>query len=207
MAPPDLAAVFPSNSTPVPGLDNTTADTNWDNTSNFNGNPTNGNGNNFSGNTNNGGGNVGGGATSARNLIAGNTYRELDITGGGADDNLIDISGSGTEEDGGLLDISGGANDDGGLLMPYETLINPTPVVSKALHFSWQKARVASTTSFTRTTSKSSSSVLRAKARSPLMIVWIRDVIFAMLSRARCASARSPTRRWRRSPRTAWPRA
>ncbi len=32
-------------------------------------------------------------------------------------------------------------NDDGGLLMPYETLINPTPVISKALHFSWQKAK------------------------------------------------------------------
>ncbi len=28
--------------------------------------------------------------------------------------------------------------EDGGLLMPYETLINPTPAVSKALHFPWQ---------------------------------------------------------------------
>ena len=28
--------------------------------------------------------------------------------------------------------------NDGGMLMPYETLINPTPAVSKALHFPWE---------------------------------------------------------------------
>jgi len=32
-------------------------------------------------------------------------------------------------------------NDDGGLLMPYETLINPSAVSSKALHFSWKKVK------------------------------------------------------------------
>lgn len=31
--------------------------------------------------------------------------------------------------------------DDGGLLMPYETLIAPTPVESKALHFAWNKVK------------------------------------------------------------------
>jgi len=28
--------------------------------------------------------------------------------------------------------------DEGGMLMPYETLINPTPAVSRALHFPWR---------------------------------------------------------------------
>ena len=32
-------------------------------------------------------------------------------------------------------------NDDGGLLMPYETLINPRAVESKALYFSWKKVK------------------------------------------------------------------
>jgi gentisate 1,2-dioxygenase len=32
-------------------------------------------------------------------------------------------------------------NDDGGLLMPYETLINPDAVVSKPLHFEWSKVK------------------------------------------------------------------
>jgi gentisate 1,2-dioxygenase len=31
--------------------------------------------------------------------------------------------------------------DDGGLLMPYETLINPTAVESRALHFAWEKVK------------------------------------------------------------------
>jgi gentisate 1,2-dioxygenase len=31
--------------------------------------------------------------------------------------------------------------DDGGLLMPYETLINPTAVESRALHFAWDKVK------------------------------------------------------------------
>lgn len=31
--------------------------------------------------------------------------------------------------------------DDGGLLMPYETLINPTPVSSRPLHFAWNKVK------------------------------------------------------------------
>jgi gentisate 1,2-dioxygenase len=32
-------------------------------------------------------------------------------------------------------------NDDGGLLMPYETLINPQAVTSKPLHFEWAKVK------------------------------------------------------------------
>jgi len=31
--------------------------------------------------------------------------------------------------------------DDGGLLMPYETLINPTPAVSRPLHFAWSRVK------------------------------------------------------------------
>ena len=31
--------------------------------------------------------------------------------------------------------------DDGGLLMPYETLINPTPVESRPLHFAWKRVK------------------------------------------------------------------
>ncbi len=31
--------------------------------------------------------------------------------------------------------------EDGGLLMPYETLINPTPVASRPLHFAWNKVK------------------------------------------------------------------
>ncbi len=31
--------------------------------------------------------------------------------------------------------------DDGGLLMPYETLINPTAVESRPLHFAWDKVK------------------------------------------------------------------
>lgn len=31
--------------------------------------------------------------------------------------------------------------EDGGLLMPYETLINPEPVTSRPLHFPWQRVR------------------------------------------------------------------
>jgi gentisate 1,2-dioxygenase len=31
--------------------------------------------------------------------------------------------------------------DDGGLLMPYEILINPTPVASKPLHFAWKRVK------------------------------------------------------------------
>jgi gentisate 1,2-dioxygenase len=32
-------------------------------------------------------------------------------------------------------------NEDGGLLMPYETLINPTTVASRTLHFPWAKVK------------------------------------------------------------------
>lgn len=32
-------------------------------------------------------------------------------------------------------------NDDGGLLMPYETLINPTAVDSRTLHFAWDQVK------------------------------------------------------------------